>query len=64
MLVCLQLPVNRRLPHLLQECVGFGEMLAAEESAVGRQWGGVGSGEHVVFPLIDECSLADGVTSP
>lgn len=64
MLVCLQLPVNRRLPHLLQECVGFGEMLAAEESAVGRQWGGVGCSEHVMPALVDERPLADGITAP
>ena len=44
-------PVDGRLPRLLQQLVGLGEVLAVEEAPVGGERGGV-DGLQNVMPLL------------
>lgn len=47
-----------------EELVGAGEVAAAEEAPVGREWRGMGGGEHMVPVQVNELALGDGVAAP
>ena len=44
-------PVNGSLPPFLQQPVALGEVLAAKETTVSRQWGGVNRLQHMMLLL-------------
>ena len=44
-------PVNGSLPPFLEQHVALGEVLAAKETTVSRQWGGVNRLQHMMLLL-------------
>ena len=58
------LPNNWRFPVLHQKIVGAGEMVVAEETAIGREGRGVGRGEDEMARAVDESPLLLRVAAP
>ena len=58
------LPNNWRFPVLHEIVVGAGEMVVAEETAIGREGRGVGRGEDEMARAVDESPLLLRVAAP